>query len=245
MEIRLQPQSAAEDRIVPVHEEPRHRMIFETPGTRILDIQIPPGDTTLYHTHSEPILYVTMSTSRTRSQNHGGDWSAAPAASAPNAPGAPNAPSAPAPSAPNAPSAPTTPPGRMMSTTSYVEKPQTHRVNNMGDTLFRLIGVTNTTAGDLGESPSVGFQDRPEISNRWFRGYRVALAPSRSIEHRHANPVAVMLVAGAATVVIAGNNPVSANSPHFVAYVPGDSVHAVRASSTGAELVEVEIRRPR
>ena len=82
------------ERVVPVHQEPRHHLVFDSPGTRILDVQIPPGDTTLFHTHSDPILYVTMSTSRTRSQNIGEDWSA-PAAGAPPAPGAPSAPAHP------------------------------------------------------------------------------------------------------------------------------------------------------
>src|SRR5687767_455364 len=115
-----------EDKVVPVHQEPRHHLVFDSPGTRILDVQIPPGETTLFHTHSDPILYVTMSTSQTRSQNIGGEWSGTPPATAPESSATPRV-------------APTNPPGRMMSTTGYGEKPQTHRVNNVGSSLFRLI----------------------------------------------------------------------------------------------------------
>src|SRR5687767_9098476 len=103
-----------EDKVVPVHQEPRHRLVFDSPGTKILDVQIPPGDTTLFHTHSDPILYVTMSTSQTRSQNFGAEWSGtAPVATE-------------APAAPPVRIVPSKPVGRMMSTTSYADKPQTH-----------------------------------------------------------------------------------------------------------------------
>src|SRR5687767_9426223 len=150
-----------EDKVVPVHQEPRHHLVFDSPGTRILDVQIPPGDTTLFHTHSDPILYVTMSTSQTRSQSIGAEWSGTGAAAA----------AAPASTTPPR-VAPSSPPGRMMSTTSYADKPQTHRVNNIGSSLFRLIGITNSSPGDPSATPSADFSAKPELDNRWFRGYR-------------------------------------------------------------------------
>jgi quercetin dioxygenase-like cupin family protein len=212
--------------------------VFDSPGTRILDVQIPPGDTTLFHTHSDPILYVTMSTSRTRSQNLGADLSASPSAAA-------NAPSAP--SAPNAPVSPSVPPGRMMSTTSYAERPQTHRVNNFGPTLFRLIGITNASAGDDSSGPSAGFDIEAEISNRWFRGYRRALTAQETAEHRHANPVAIVLVAGAATVqtrdVASGAQPLS--GPGTFLFLDAGATHVLHADAPDTQVVEVEVRQPR
>ncbi len=72
-----------DEKVVPVHEEPRHRLVFDSPVARVLDIQIPPGDTTLFHTHSNPILYVNMSSSQTRSQTLGQEWSGGEAAARP------------------------------------------------------------------------------------------------------------------------------------------------------------------
>jgi hypothetical protein len=221
-----------DDRVVPVHEEPRHRQVFETTGTRVLDVQIPPGDTTLFHTHSDPILYVTMSTSRTRNQNLGAEWSA-PAVSAFTAS--------------TAKVVPTDPPGRLMSTTSYADKPQTHRVNNIGESLFRLIGITNSSAGDASDAASEGFDAKPEISNRWFRGYRYVLDKSAAIEHRHANPVAVVLAAGMTIVdadASAGPLSISADRPGFVTYVNAGARHTLRGGSTRNEVIEIEIRQP-
>jgi quercetin dioxygenase-like cupin family protein len=241
------------ERVVPVHQEPRHHLVFDSPNTRILDVQIPPGDTTLFHTHSDPILYVTMSTSRTRSQNLGGDWSAPAAPGAPDAPGTPGAPGAPAapsapsaPSAPGAPVSPTVPPGRMMSTTSYAERPQTHRVNNTGATLFRLIGITNSSAGDDSPAPSDGFEVEPEISNRWFRGFRHTLTAKDSPGHRHANPVAIVLVSGAASV----RTPATSTSqtlarPGTFVFLEAGAAHVLSADAPDTQVVEVEVRRPR
>jgi hypothetical protein len=244
------------ERIVPVHQEPRHHLVFDSPGTRILDVQIPPGDTTLFHTHSDPILYVTMSTSRTRSQNLGADWSGAP--SAPGAPGAPAAPLppvspvSPAPAAPLPPVSPVSPvlpsvpPGRMMSTTSYAERPQTHRVNNMGATLFRLIGITNSSAGDDSPGPSDGFDIEPEVTNRWFRGYRRTLTARDSSEHCHANPVAIVLVSGAASLrTTAASATQRLEQPGAFVFLDGGARHVLRAGAPDTEVVEVEVRRPR
>ena len=225
--------ASQEDRIVPVHQEPRHRLVYDSPGTRILDIQIPPGDTTLFHTHSDPILYVNISSSRMRNQTLGGEW---------NTPSAPNAPSAP--SGPSAPSVvPTTPPGRVMSTTSYAEQPVTHRVNNIGTSLYRLIGMTNASAGDASTDASADFDGTPELTNRWFRAYRRELT-GEIPEHRHRNPVVVVLAAG--TVRIHFNNSgIELLQPGAFRFVEPEETHTLVAPASGAQVMEVEIRRPR
>lgn len=221
------------DQIVPVHQEPRHHLVFDSPGTRVLDIQIRPGDTTLFHTHSDPILYVTMSTSRTRNQNHGGEWTLPASAPEDVAAGALVV-------------APTTPPGRLMSTTSYAEKPQTHRVNNLGPSLFRLIGMTNASAGDLDTAPSAGFEGTPELTNRWFRGYRLSLGDQPTAPHRHPNPVVVVLVAGSGAVRADGApEPQVLKEPGSFAFVESNVTHTLRAGAPDTQVMEVEIRKPR
>src|SRR5205085_2931823 len=74
--------------------------------TRILEGQVPPGDTSWYHVHTEPVLYLTLSASAQRTQVLGEDWGrgrgegAAPAGPAPagrgTAPGGRGAPPIPA-----------------------------------------------------------------------------------------------------------------------------------------------------
>ncbi|MGK2961823.1 MAG: hypothetical protein ACSLFK_06695 [Gemmatimonadaceae bacterium] len=48
---------------IPVHAEPRHRMVWEAGSIRVLDVQVPPGDTSLYHIHDAPILYIPIAIS--------------------------------------------------------------------------------------------------------------------------------------------------------------------------------------
>jgi quercetin dioxygenase-like cupin family protein len=214
-----------DEKVVPVHEEPRHRVVFERPGTRILDIQIPPGDTTLFHTHSEPILYVPMSASQTRSQTLGREWS-----------GGGNAPATPtAPAAPDARRRP------VNSVTSYAKQPLTHRVNNIGQTLFRLIGVTNASAGDPSTTPSADFSEKPELDNAWFRVYRHTLSPTPIADHRHAHPVAIVVIDGQ----VSGVSVVPLPPRGGYVFLEANTTHTLRAVDGSAEIVEIEIRRPR
>jgi hypothetical protein len=225
--------SAQDDKVVPVHQEPRHHLVFDSPGTRVLDVQIPPGDTTLFHTHSDPILYVTMSTSQTRSQSLGAEWSGTAAATA-AAPAATTPPRV----------APSSPPGRLMSTTSYADKPQTHRVNNIGSSLFRLIGITNASPGDPGATPSADFSAKPELDNRWFRGYRWSLTTEPMDQHRHANPVAIVVVNGAAIALVADAKTPLQKPGDFV-FIEANQPHRLIGAGPDAQVVEIEIRRSR
>jgi hypothetical protein len=75
--------AASAQRVVPVHEEPRHRLIQVVGHMTVLDVQIQPGDTTLFHTHRTPITYVTIGTSSTDSRSLGGEWAGTPPRSPP------------------------------------------------------------------------------------------------------------------------------------------------------------------
>jgi hypothetical protein len=135
----------------------------------------------------------------------------------------------------------------MMSTTSYAERPQTHRVNNIGATLFRLIGITNSSAGDHSPAASDGFDGEPEISNRWFRGFRHTLTAKDSAVHRHANPVVIVLASGSARVqmVEMASSSQPLQRPGAFVFVEAGAAHVLRADDSDTQVVEVEVRRPR
>jgi len=57
---------------VRVHEEPRHHLVFQNKEIRILNVMIPPGDTTQYHIHTTPSLFIGLSGTTTGSQLQGG-----------------------------------------------------------------------------------------------------------------------------------------------------------------------------
>src|SRR5260221_10243708 len=53
---------------VPVSKEPSHHVVFTNEKIRVLNVLLPPGDTTLYHIHSTPSVFISLSTTRTGSQ---------------------------------------------------------------------------------------------------------------------------------------------------------------------------------
>jgi hypothetical protein len=53
---------------VPVSQEPMHHKILDNGHVRLLDVHIQPGDTTQYHIHSTPSVFLLLTTANTGSQ---------------------------------------------------------------------------------------------------------------------------------------------------------------------------------
>jgi hypothetical protein len=53
---------------VPVSEEPRHHVVFANDKVRLLNVLLPPGDTTQYHLHSTPSVFIGFTKTHTASQ---------------------------------------------------------------------------------------------------------------------------------------------------------------------------------
>jgi len=64
--------SQAGPKVVPVGEEPRHHVVFQNKYVRVIDAAIPPGDTTLFHTHSVNNVPVVISGGNLRTEILGG-----------------------------------------------------------------------------------------------------------------------------------------------------------------------------
>jgi hypothetical protein len=56
---------------VEVRDEPRHRRRFENEFVRVYDVLIPPGDTPLYHRHTEDTFYVAVNDANVRDRTWG------------------------------------------------------------------------------------------------------------------------------------------------------------------------------
>jgi len=61
---------------VPVDQEPRHHLVFQNKEIRILNVLIPPGDTSQYHIHTTPSLFIRLTSTTTGSQIQGRKGSA-------------------------------------------------------------------------------------------------------------------------------------------------------------------------
>jgi hypothetical protein len=64
--------TASAQKYVPVRDEPRHHNVFENEFVRILDVHLGPNDTTGYHLHNTPSVFILLSNSNTGSQLIGG-----------------------------------------------------------------------------------------------------------------------------------------------------------------------------
>src|SRR5690606_2336853 len=152
------------------------------------------GDRSWYHRHLWPVLYVTFSSGGMRTENWGDEGGAAAARGAGpgGAAGAGRGGAGPGGAAPRG----AGPGGRaggagprgggrgggagpsVTSTTSYVERPITHRVENSGTRLLKAMVVINETQGnDTVSVEAAGFSGEPALTNPWFRAYRFTLAP--------------------------------------------------------------------
>ena len=238
--------------IMPVHQEPHHRQVFQSGPMRIIDLQIPPGDTSWFHTHEWPIFYLTVADSQTRTQVLGEEWGAArgrgagPGRGADARAGGAAPPPTPPPqnAAPRA-GGPARFRPRVMSDTSYAERPVTHRIQNVGTGLYRALGVINETAGgdETVTEQSAGFTSKPESTNRWFRVYRVALAPGEKTSHQHTAPV-VILQDSAGKALASGAMRFEFNEPGQWGFFDAGSRHEIsNAGDARVELIEVEVRR--
>ena len=63
--------AADDEPIVPANEEPRHVVKLENEWVRIIDVEIPEGEQTLYHTHSLDYPYVLVTSVTLYNQIHG------------------------------------------------------------------------------------------------------------------------------------------------------------------------------
>ncbi len=59
---------------VPVSQEPLHKPVLQNKYIRVLDVIILPGDTSQFHIHETPSLFVNLSNTKIGSQIKGEDW---------------------------------------------------------------------------------------------------------------------------------------------------------------------------
>src|SRR6266581_1061939 len=147
---------------VPIHREPRHRLVLDSVRFRVLDVQIVPGDTTRFHIHDTAILYVDLAPSPVAIQILGGAWTGF------TPPGSPGG---------------RTGPVRIDST--YVLHPITHRVTNTGASTFRVLAIISSgPAPASGGDTTQTLPGTTELRSTWFRQARVQMEPGSTTEWR-------------------------------------------------------------
>jgi quercetin dioxygenase-like cupin family protein len=105
---------------VPVEQEPRHHVRYADASMRVLEVDIPAGDTTLEHRHVHDIATVCLQCAATRTKPPGGEWSGV-----------------------------RTRVVGSVNVTEYTAKPDAHTVQNLetGTTRYHLVAVENLGPG--------------------------------------------------------------------------------------------------
>lgn len=215
------PQAFAEPTAVPVYEEFRHRLIFEKDHVRVINVNIPPGDTSLYHIHDVPTVYVVINGALLRSQVLGGEWvDPDPAQYRQN--------------------------GELIDAKGYIDKMLIHRVSNTGEEPFRVIGIMNSNTGkDRVAAAEENMRAKSGIDNSWFSSWRISLKPGATSDLYRLNDPAVLVQTsdGHSDVLIGGHSTAEKTvSGNWSWHNKGDTFQLRNLGTSDVQLVLVEVK---
>ena len=153
---------------VPVEKEPRHHLGFENEWLKILEPQIPAGDTTLEHLHTYDDATVCIHGSTVRAKAPGADWGNPGGICVPGA----------------------------INMTEYTGKSRSHTVQNVGSSEYHLTLVENLRSADWTTYEPLSVPGlRVLRESRAFRAYDCGLGMPA---HAHQVPTVTILVSGSA-----------------------------------------------
>lgn len=213
---------------VPVNNEPHHKVVYENADLRILNVHLPAGTNTLDHRHERDIVTVSMNAgTRTRIVSPG------------NPSGTARAPR----------------PLADATVAEYAGKPDSHRVDNVGDAPYQLFAVENLKpVGWAATGAVTALATKLATEARAFRIYDVRLVNgSPQTTHKHDVPTVTLLVSGkvlsdapdaqAKALAPAPVGLKQLDSPGQWLLIPkGDTHTMVRLGTTDAHLLEIEVR---
>ncbi|NND32753.1 MAG: hypothetical protein HKN76_09195 [Saprospiraceae bacterium] len=128
-------------------EEPRHQLVLSKDQLKIMDVRIPPGDTSQFHQHRFATIYIVINDALMWGQVYGKDWKSSRTKRR----------------------AKYTISDRSM---SYFENHVFHRVCNPDTTTMHLIALLSTK-----QPSQEVFDQEKGVNNRWFRETRLQLDP--------------------------------------------------------------------
>ena len=202
--------------IVPVRQEPHHRLVFENASLRVLDVNIPSGTTTLDHRHDHDLLIVSVGAADTRTRTPGSDWG---------------------------PVRPRRVLGET-SVTEYVGQPGVHAIQNVGVDPYRLIAVENARERGWSALPPVAPAGAEVLADgRAFRATRVRVRGGDAPAPRlHALPSVLILVSGDAVILRGGHAVALGSTARWTVVGAGEPFTVASKGAGESQLVAVEVR---
>ena len=149
---------------IAVSKEPLHKNVFENNYLRVLDVRISPGDTTQFHKHETPSVFISLHPVRTGSQVIVEDGSATVLSL-----------------------------DRRITFEGFYKSPRIHRVWNLDTSVFHVMDVEVLTKGDKKIEAPINLPEFKQLFDAPpVRTYRVTLKGNQEIEIKRNTAVLVV-----------------------------------------------------
>ncbi|MEP7108370.1 MAG: hypothetical protein ABI760_10305 [Ferruginibacter sp.] len=197
---------------IAVSKEPFHKNVFENEYVRVLDVRIHPGDTTMFHKHKTPSVFISLHPVRTGSQVIIEDGSATALS-----------------------------PDHTITFEGFYKSPRIHRVWNADTSLFHVMDIEVLTKGDrnIGAPIAInGFKqifDAPPV-----RTSRVTLKAHWQLELIRSCPVLIVGLNDAGKVLV--NKKPFTSQGDFLFVSPSEKIELVNNDEHEYSLTVMELK---
>ncbi len=168
--------------VVAVKDEPRHHNVFENSFVRVLDVRIEPGDTSLFHKHATPSVFIVLHPVKTGSEVKIEEQKATALAS----------------------------PDPSITFEGFYKSPRIHRVWNEDTARFHVMDIEILNKG--GHSVSVPIQQdgfKLLFDEQPVRAYRLTMQDGSNIEVQRQTPLLIVGLTNAAQPLTVNAKPFS------------------------------------
>jgi hypothetical protein len=166
-------QTSAQEAVA-VSKEPLHKNVFENEYVRVLDVQIAPGDTTLYHKHETPSVFISLHPVKTGSQVIV-EEGVATALSL----------------------------DRTITFEGFYKSPRIHRVWNADTSVFHVMDIEVLTKGNIDAGAAIEGESFKQLFNAApVRAYRVTLKGKQDVEIKRNTAVLVVGLNDASSAMV-------------------------------------------
>lgn len=204
----------AAQQVVPVKDEPRHHNVFENEYLRVLDVRINPGDTSLFHKHATPSVFVVLHPVKTGSEVKMEEQKATALAS----------------------------PDPSITFEGFYKSPRIHRVWNEDTSVFHVMDIEIVNKGGHTQETAIqqnGF--KMLFDEQPVRAYRLTLDANNTVQLQRQNPLFIVGLTNAAQHLKV-NNTSFGKEGNFL-YVPaGQAVQFTNQNSYAYSFAVLEMK---
>jgi quercetin dioxygenase-like cupin family protein len=197
---------------VAVSKEPMHKNVFENEYLRVLDVRISPGDTTQFHKHETPSVFISLHPVRTGSQVIIEDGSATVLSL-----------------------------DRRITFESFYKSPRIHRVWNADTSVFHVMDVEVLSKGDKKIAAPIALPEFKELFDAPpVRTYRVTLKSNQAIEIKRNTAVLVVGLTDAGKVMV--NSKSFLKEGDFLFIPPSEKINLVNKEQNEYSFALLELK---